>query len=267
MTGSGRNGKGLIFELLQNVLGNYYYEAPVEVLTTKPTDSTSANPHIFNMMGKRMYMTTEPEANEKLQEGAIKKFTGGDKVSGRMNYQDPTVFKPQCFLGMQCNNVPLFNGMTRAGMMRNIVIPFPFEFCSSPSSARQKKSNPDIKNHLCKSNEWRDAMFFVLLKRFESIRGKGNDDIVKPQLVLERTNQYMMDNNSVGQWWNEHYVVSEKDSVLSKDAYQSFKTDTQSQISDKKFKEALMFNLIEIKKITCGINRDKMGVKGWKKRE
>lgn len=265
MTGSGRNGKGLLFELLQNVLGNYYYEAPVEVLTTKPTDSTSANPHIFHMMGKRMYMTTEPEANEKLQEGAIKKLTGGDKVSGRMNYQDPTTFKPQCFLGIQCNNVPLVNGMTRAGMMRNNVIPFPFEFCSEPTSARQKKSNPDIKNRLCKSPEWRDAMFFVLLERFESIRGKGNDDIVKPQLVLERTQEYMTDNNAVGLWWNEHYVRSEKDYVLSKTAFQSFRSDTQSQMTDKKFKEALDFNLIEIKKITSGENKGLMGIKGWKK--
>jgi len=268
MTGSGRNGKGLLFELLQNVLGAYYYEAPVEVLTTKPTDSTSANPHIFNMMGKRMYMTTEPEANEKLQEGAIKKLTGGDKVSGRMNYQDPTTFKPQCFLGIQCNNVPLVNGMTRAGMMRNNVIPFPFEFCSEPTSARQKKSNPDIKNRLCKSPEWRDAMFFLLLERFESIRGKGNDDIVKPALVLERTSQYMMDNNAVGMWWNEHYVRSEKDYVLSKEVFQCFRVDTSSPMTDKKFKEALEFNLIEIKMI--GVRCDdkgKMGIKGWKKRE
>lgn len=267
MTGSGRNGKGLLFELLQNVLGNYYYEAPVEVLTTKPTDSTSANPHIFNMMGKRMYMTTEPEANEKLQEGAIKKLTGGDKVSGRMNYQDPTIFKPQCFLGIQCNNVPLVNGMTRAGMLRNNVIPFPFEFCSEPTSARQKKSNPDIKNRLCKSPEWRDAMFFLLLERFESIRGKGNDDIVKPALVMERTSQYMTENNAVGLWWNEHYVRSEKDYVLSKDAFTSFRCDTSSQMTDKKFKEALEFNLIEIKKLTCGLDKSKMGIKGWKRVE
>jgi putative DNA primase/helicase len=267
MTGSGRNGKGLLFELLQSVLGSYYYEAPVEVLTTKPTDSTSANPHIFNMMGKRMYMTTEPEANEKLQEGAIKKYTGGDKATGRLNYQDPTSFKPQCFLGIQCNNVPLVNGMTRAGMLRNNVIPFPFEFCSEPTSARQKKSNPDIKNRLCKSPEWRDAMFFLLLDRFESIRGKGNDDIVKPSLVVERTSQYMTENNAVGLWWNEHYVRSEKDSVLSKEAFQSFRGDTQSQLTDKKFKEALGFNLIEIKKISSGVNKDKMGVKGWKRIE
>ena len=267
MTGSGRNGKGLLFELLQNVLGAYYYEAPVEVLTTKPTDSTSANPHIFNMMGKRMYMTTEPEANEKLQEGAIKKLTGGDKVSGRLNYQDPTIFKPQCFLGIQCNNVPLVNGMTRAGMLRNNVIPFPFEFCSEPTSARQKKSNPDIKNRLCKSSEWRDAMFFLLLDRFESIRGKGNDDIVKPALVMERTSQYMTENNAVGLWWNEHYVRSEKESVLSKDTFTSFRSDTSSQMTDKKFKEALGFNLIEIKMLTSGTNKGKMGIKGWKKIE
>jgi putative DNA primase/helicase len=267
MTGSGRNGKGLILELLQNVLGAYYYEAPVEVLTTKPTDSTSANPHIFNMMGKRMYMTTEPEANEKLQEGAIKKLTGGDKVSGRLNYQDPTIFKPQCFLGIQCNNVPLVNGMTRAGMLRNNVIPFPFEFCSQPTSARQKKSNPDIKNRLCKSPEWRDAMFFLLLGRFESIRGKGNDDIVKPALVMERTSQYMTENNVVGLWWNEHYVRSEKDSVLSKEAFTSFRCDTSSQMTDKKFKEALEFNLIEIKKLTSGVDKAKMGIKGWKRVE
>lgn len=267
MTGSGRNGKGIIFELLQNMLGAYYHEAPVEVLTTKPADATSANPHIFEMIGKRMYMSTEPEANDKLQEGAIKKYTGGDKISGRKNYQDPTVFKPQCFLGIQCNNVPLVNGMTRAGMMRNNVIPFPFEFCSVPLSARQKKSNPDIKNRLCKSPEWRDAMFFVLLQRFESIRGKGNDDIAKPRLVMERTNTYMMENNAVGLWWNENFMRSEKDHVLSKEAFTLFRSMTQSQITDKVFKQALEFNLIEIRQITSGTNKGKMGIKGWKRVE
>jgi hypothetical protein len=85
---------------------------------------------------------------------------------------------------------------------------------------------------------------------------------------MERTSQYMMDNNAVGMWWNEHYVRSEKDYVLSKEVFQCFRVDTSSPMTDKKFKEALEFNLIEIKMI--GVRCDdkgKMGIRGWKKRE
>lgn len=268
LTGSGRNGKGLLFELLQAVMGDYYYQLPVQVLTTKIDNPRAPNPDIANLVGKRLACSSEPEANEKLHEGTVKYMTGGDKLTGRALYGSPVQFKPQFGLFLQCNNIPNFNGITRGGVMRNRVIPFPFEFKDDPQTDREKKGDPYVKDVLCKSTEWRDEMFLLLLDHFESIRGKGTDAVKMPKLVEERTNEYVSENNLIGVWWKEHYEPAEGEYVLSKEAYAEFKMETGSQITDKQFKAGLEFNLLEVKMIgKRGSMKGKMGIAGWKKRE
>lgn len=266
LTGSGRNGKGLLFELLQAVMGDYYYQLPVQVLTTKIDNPRAPNPDIANLAGKRIACSSEPEANEKLHEGTIKYMTGGDKLTGRALYGSPIQFKPQFGLFLQCNNVPNFNGITRGGVMRNRVIPFPFEFKSDPQTDREKKGDAMIKDVLCKSAEWRDEMFHLLLDHFESVRGKSIDAVKMPKLVEERTDEYVSENNLIGCWWVDNYIQTEGEYVLSKEAFAQFKMETGSQISDKQFKAGLEFNLLEVKRITKGQYRDKAGVANWRRK-
>jgi P4 family phage/plasmid primase-like protien len=267
LTGSGRNGKGLLFELLQAVMGDYYYQLPVQVLTTKIDNPRAPNPDIANLVGKRMVCSSEPEANEKLHEGTVKYMTGGDKLTGRALYGSPIQFKPQFGLFLQCNNIPNFNGITRGGVMRNKVIPFPFEFKSEPKTDREKRGDALIKDVMCKSTEWRDEMFHLLLDRFEMVRGKSADDIPMPNMVKERTDEYVNENNLIGVWWAEHFEPCAGSFVLSKDAYCEFRAETGSQMTDKQFKAGLEFNLLEVKHITRGTNKAKMGVAGWRRRE
>ena len=268
LTGSGRNGKGLLFELLQAVMGGYYYQLPTQILTTKVEKQGGARPDIVNLRGKRLACASEPEANERLQEGAIKYMTGGDKLSGRALYGSEIQYKPQFGLFLQCNNIPAFNGITAAGVMRNRVIPFPFSFVAEPATPLQKRGDATIKNVSCKSEEWRSAMFYLLLQRFESIRGKSLDAIPMSRLVMERTDEYVAENNTIGTWWREHYEEDAKSTVLSKDAFLAFKNETGSLINDKQFKAGLEFNLVMITKIgKRGAMKDKMGMVGWKKRE
>ena len=268
LTGSGRNGKGLLFELLQAVMGDYYYQLPVQVLTTKIDNPRAPNPDIANLVGKRLACSSEPEANEKLHEGTVKYMTGGDKLTGRALYGSPIQFKPQFGLFLQCNNIPNFNGITRGGVMRNRVIPFPFEFKSDPKTDREKTGDPMVKDVLCKSAEWRDEMFLLLLDSFESVRGKSIDAVKMPALVEERTSEYVAENNLIGLWWADNYEVSEGLYVLSKEAFAEFKTETQSAMSDKQFKAGLEFNLVEVKMIgKRGAMKGKMGMANWKRRE
>lgn len=266
LTGKGRNGKGLLFELLQAVMGQYYYQLPVQVLTTCVDKQGGASPDLAKLIGRRLVCCSEPEANERLQEGTVKYVTGGDRITARALYGSPIHFKPHFGLFLQCNNVPTFNGVTKGGMNRNVVLPFPFVFVDKPTTAQEKKADPTIKNILCKSTEWRDEMWFILLDRFESVRGKGNDAIPRSKLVEERTEEYKAENNAVGLWWEDNYIKDKNDSILSRTAWMEYKGETGSQIGDKAFKQALDFNDVEIKKITRGDNMGKMGVMGWRKK-
>lgn len=267
MTGRGRNGKGLLFELLQAVMGKYYYPLPVQILTTKIENPRAPNPDLANLVGKRLACCTEPETTEKLQEGTVKLMTGGDPLTGRALYGDPIQFKPQFGLFLQCNNVPNFNGITKGGVMRNVVIPFPFIFVDNPISAREKKGDPRVKDVYCKSPEWRGEMFFILLDHFQSVRNKSNDAIPRSRLVHERTVAYVAENNAVGLWWIEHFTKDSREHVLSRVVHMDYKAETGSQITDKMFKAALEFNDVEIKQIKkrCE-DKGKMGITGWRRK-
>lgn len=267
LTGRGGNGKGLLWEVVQRTFGGYYYALPKQSLTKAVDSATAATPDIANLRGMRCVGTSEPEAEERLQDGTIKLFTGGDLLTGRPLYGQPFTFKPQFGLFIQCNNIPPFNQISKAGVRRNRVIPFPFNFVGEPKLSYERVGNPHIKNVLCRSDEWRDEFFNILLDYYPKAEGKQIDQIYTPPLIAERTAEYIEDNNRVGVWWNENYEQVEGEYVSSMVAREALRADIGLRMGDREFKAALAFNDIDIKKITRGELRGKMGIENWRRKE
>lgn len=267
LTGRGGNGKGLLWEVVQRTFGGYYYSLPKQSLTKAIDSATAATPDIANLRGMRCVGTSEPEAEERLQDGTIKLFTGGDLLTGRPLYGQPFTFKPQFGLFIQCNNIPPFNQISKAGVRRNRVIPFPFNFVGEPKLSYERVGNPHIKNVLCRSDEWRDEFFNILLDYFPRAAGKQIDQIYTPPLIKERTDEYIEDNNRVGVWWNDNYEQIEGEFVSSMIAREALRSDIGLRMGDREFKAALAFNDIDIKKISRGTMKDKMGIQNWRRKE
>jgi P4 family phage/plasmid primase-like protien len=267
-TGSGRNGKGLLFELLINVFGQYYYNLPVSVLTSSvSTVSTSPTPLLAGMAGKRLICSTEPEANVKLEEGTIKAFTGGDPVTARFLNQDPFTFKPQAMFCLQCNVRPLLNGITPGGAQRIRVIPFPNVYVNNPILPNERKGDPNVKNVLCKSTNWRDEMCLMLLEYFELGRGKAIDALITPIEVQEASAEYIQENNKIGEWWFNNYEKCAGSIVLSQDGLRDYNTETNRTINDRTFKNGMAFNDIFIVKIyQRGENYNKHAIVNWRRK-
>lgn len=272
LTGRGGNGKGLLWELVQNAFGGYYYALPVQSLTKKIDSATAATPDIANLRGRRCVGTSEPEAEETLQEGTIKLLTGGDKLTGRPLYGQPFTFKPQFGLFIQCNNIPTFNGITKGGVRRNRVVPFPFNFVGNPQLSYERQGDPHIKNVLCRSEQWRDEFLCLLLDTYPQFAGKQIDQVSMPAMVANRTNEYTEENNRVGVWWLENYEVCEGSVVLSVDALNAYKDETKHRINDRTFKAALAFNDIDIGKLSKQDYdnhksvKGRMGIVNWKRK-
>ena len=267
LTGRGGNGKGILWKLVQNVFGGYYYELPTQVLTKSVESATAATPQIAELRGMRCVCAKEPEHDDRLQEGTIKSLTGGDLLAGRALYGSPVVFQPQFGLFIQCNVIPTFNGFTKGGMRRNRVIPFPFNFIDSPKLSYDRKGDPYIKNVLCSSVSWRDEFFYILLDYYPRAEGKQIDAIPTPPLVSERTNGYVAENNSIGEWWFDKYEVCENEYVSSRDAFEAYKADSGKRIGDKEFKNGLAFNDIDIVQYTrAGPMKGRKVIMNWKRK-
>ena len=255
-TGNGRNGKGLMSEIIKAAFGDYYKSIPHECLTKTADKKGSANPEIAACKGKRFVQSQEPEAEDKLQVGIIKEFTGNDDISARMLHKNPITFKPQGGLFLQTNNIPKMNKPDLAARDRMRVVPFPFKFVDECTDENHRPIDIELKGIIKNSTELRDVFIISLIKIYPTI-GSAIED---PPQVKETTIDYIDSNNPVKEWIEENYkiglnVEDKKFWIESGDLRRQFCSDTNtpdSAMSSERFKSLLTM---------LGVKQKRMGNK------
>jgi P4 family phage/plasmid primase-like protien len=248
-TGSGGNGKGVIAELLMTAFGNYYISTDVSLFTKPVERRDQPIPALVDARPKRLMMTSEPEADDRLQVGLIKKITGGDPVEARTLHSKHIVkYKPQFSVIFQTNSIPQLSKIDGGITRRMRVIRFPFQF-NSGTAPNSREGNPDIKDKKCKSAEWRDEFVMMLCELHKGVKVLKQLDA--PLWVMEATNNYIDDNNPLKLWLDTHYTITndENDFIGSTDLKRQFMQDTnREKFPDKTFKDLLGFNNIQWKR-------------------
>ena len=228
-TGKGGNGKGLIAEMIKRSYGDYYHSIPNDCLTKRSDKKDAPNPPMAKAKGKRFVQAQEPEGEEKLQVGTIKEYTGGDEITARALYSNPVKFVPQFGLFLQCNTIPKLSALDGGIKRRMVVIRFPFQFVEKPTETHHRPINMDLKDKICKSDEWRDEFALML---YETYKGIGKT-IVKPEFILMATNEYMAENDAVKGWLEEFYDVGKpeekKYKLPVKELLEHFLTETKTK--------------------------------------
>lgn len=83
--GEGANGKGTMFEVLREILGELSWSINPDLLldskTTKSPDGPS--PAVMSLQGRRLVVASETDEGRKLSAANIKRFTGDDTLTGR----------------------------------------------------------------------------------------------------------------------------------------------------------------------------------------
>ena len=98
-TGSGGNCKSVMLRLLHDMLGNYAENMNVEFLTQKRPPSSAAQADLLLLRCKRLVEFTEPEEEDEIRVGHMKRITGGDTLTGRPLFSNdfqrfPATFVP-----------------------------------------------------------------------------------------------------------------------------------------------------------------------------
>jgi P4 family phage/plasmid primase-like protien len=131
-TGSGRNGKSKLVDLMSKTLGDYKAMVPITLLTQKRTQIGSTSSEIVQLMGIRYAVMQEPSKGEKINEGIMKEITGGDNIQGRALFKEAVTFKPQ-FKLVVCTNTLLEIKSNDDGTWRRIrVCDFVSKFLEQP---------------------------------------------------------------------------------------------------------------------------------------
>ena len=210
--GCGRNGKGLLNELFQAVLGNdYFYKLPVDVLQSKMDLSKGANPQVANMDNKRFILSSEPEENDKLRMNMIKDLTGGAEINARKLFQNECKVRMKQVQVLECNEKPKLSGTMNPAVLERIVdVPFVSRFISDPQDVDEENNIYLINKHY-KTFEFQQEHKCAM---FKYILDNAVKELYIPSIIKNRSANYVMDSDELYGWFSEHYeLTNEKDDI------------------------------------------------------
>lgn len=255
-TGSGGNGKGVIADLLKTAFGDYYLSVD-NTLFTKPLERKDQPiPALVEARCKRIMMTTEPESDDKLQGGLIKKISGGDIIEARTLHSKHIVkYVPQFKVILQMNNIPKMSKIDGGIERRMRIINFPFKFVSAEkmTDTHHRLGDPDVKERHCKSDGWRDEFILLMTEIYATI--KDMKSLTPPRSVAEATGDYMDDNNPLKVWLNKYYTLTKQDTdqINATELKRQYMEDNHiEKFGDSAFKNLLGFNNIKWKHTNVG---------------
>jgi P4 family phage/plasmid primase-like protien len=213
-TGAGRNGKGVVSDIIKYCFGDYYYSPSVSYITQKRASSTSADPQMAKARGVRVVVFGEPEENARLNNSIIKQLTGGDELCVRNLFESPFTFTPHFTPIIQCNTFQLQDVKDDSIPDRLLFMKFKTSFVDNPTMDWQRLKDPTLKDEE-NMQKLKGAMMWLLLETWRNLTPEQHA-FDTPQSVIDDKNEFLDENNNVKQFVAERIeFTKEKTDFLS----------------------------------------------------
>lgn len=209
--GLGANGKSVLGELLRWITGDYARSIPVEMLCESKRQAGGAAPHLTDLVGARLALTTETEDGAALAESLVKSLVAGDTISARPLYGRPINFAPQFKLLMLGNHRPVVRG-TDHGIWRRIRL-VPFRRTFAPD-----ERDPHL---LDKLKAEAPHILAWMIEGCIDWQRRGLADT--PAVVAAETSDYRQEQDVIGEFLAEATVQSPVSEVSAGDLYARYR--------------------------------------------
>ena len=228
-TGDGDNGKSITQKFIEMMLGQLSIKFNTQYFTGKKISSGSANPELSRAAPPvRLATMEEPDADEQLNIGELKKLSGGDSFWARDLFEKGKntreVF-PMFMLTFICNKLPKLKHADKATWSRIRVIPFESTFVDGkdcPSTheeqIKQKRFLMD-KNFTSKIPALVPAFAWYLIQWRQRVKGV----IEEPEKVMDATELYRKRNDLYRQYMSEHITEDVCKYISMSELYSNFK--------------------------------------------
>lgn len=164
--GDGANGKGTLFELLHDVLGELCWSIEPEMILDQKTAKSSAgpSPDIISLYGRRLVLASETEKNRRISTAKVKRLTGGDTLTGRAPHDRFEInFKPTHKMFLITNDQPRGLASDFAMFRRLLYLWYPLRYVDDPEHHKQldpqnaelfRKKDPNLPEKLAQEKPW-----------------------------------------------------------------------------------------------------------------
>ena len=209
LLGDGNNGKSLLLEVFERIIGDYGTTSKIDILLDKKMQSVSPG-DVARLKGLRTVVTGESELGDKLKESSIKSLTSGlDRIAARFLYGTEFVFNPKFKIFMASNHKPVIRG-TDHGIWRRIkIIPF-----------NKKIEDKDIDIHLIDklSTELPEILGWCI----EGCMMWQKEGLKNTKEMDEALKEYKGEMDIVTKWLEEHCEVHPSYRTKSVDLFKNF---------------------------------------------
>jgi putative DNA primase/helicase len=245
--GHGSNGKTVLVNAIQAVLGSYATVAASTLLTSRDKDQHPTE--IAALQGVRLAITSETKKGASFDEEKVKRLTGGDILTCRRMGENFWEFAPTHKLLLLLNHKPRVRDATLSFWDRVAIVPFDVRFVG-------KKVNRQLTEVL---KEEREGILTWLVEGCRQWREQG---LEPPAVVMAATKEYKDEEDIAGRFLDECFVVDKIKFMYTSDIIERNKTWASANnlypISTKDLAEKL-----KMEPFSCTpVKRD--GLMGWK---
>jgi putative DNA primase/helicase len=201
--GIGQNGKSVLVNLMEMVLGDYKGDVPLTLVTEKRGKVGGLTPEIVELKGIRYAVMAEPQKGDKINEGMMKTLTSGkDRLQGRAPYMPQTIsFLPQFKLVVTCNVFMEVKSNDHGTWRRIRAVPFKSLFTKNPVSDDKEKPFQFLLDEYIdeKFDSWKEVFAAMLVDRAFKTGGMVKDC----NIVMAKSNEYRQSQDYISEFTND----------------------------------------------------------------
>lgn len=250
--GEGRNGKGVLLEIMQELFGNYATGLQKNVLIETKFEEHSTI--LMTLKGRRLAVAQELDRNAKWDTATVKSLTGGDKITARRMRQDDETFSPSHTLVMATNHRPQVGDGEPAFWARYREIPFTVSF--------EGRADLTLASRII-ANELPGVLNWVLAGLNQYL---VNGRLDAPEEVLISSKQAREEGDPLLQFLADNYRITgdAADRVRVKELFETYQEWRRSSpsspvLTDRTIRKRLLAAVNTGGSVTLGEDKSKLG--------
>ena len=240
-TGSGRNGKGILTQSLQRLMGPFYCEMNCAIISDSRVCS-NIDSERAKLLGARLAVFNELKSGEKLKTNEVQLLTGGDGIPAKALYENPITIMPRHLCILTTNYMPEMSEVITAMVERLLCIEFPVTFRDlmpgEQETATLRQCDKTLKERL-NTEEGQSALFAWVVEG--AVAWYASEESLKrsaPPKVREFTRSYLEEQDRVRVFLQERCEFGEGLKVSSALLYDYYR-ETHEEATSKWFHQQM----------------------------
>lgn len=225
LIGDGDNGKSLLVDGLVELFVMFSKLADRSAFMAKDKVTSGPQPFLHALRFCRYAFLMEAGKTFKLDENAVKSFTGGDKCVSRDVYETPVQWKPGFVPFLVTNFEP--NCSDDKALLRRIYLyRFKAKFCENPTEPHERKMDTKL-TKIWQDPKWLGELLNWIVAGSAAFEKEG---LNPPPEVLSETQNFRLNQDPFETFLRDDIEVTgrEEDWIMNTDLYQYYKTKCES---------------------------------------